>query len=206
MTAPKPKRRRFQYSLRTLLVVVTLCAIPCSWLGVKIRQAKREREAAAALEKLGAMLYWTGPSGPKWLRSMLGDDLFTRVESANFFGADATDADLANLKTLNQLHELSFDNTRITDAGLEYFEDLTQLQELSLTNSQITDAGLEHLRGLKQLQRLCLDYDINITDAGMEHLKGLSQLQKLSLGCGHRITPAAVKKLQQALPTCEIQY
>jgi len=40
MTTPKPTRRWFQYSLRTLLVLVTVCAIPCSWLGVKVQQAK----------------------------------------------------------------------------------------------------------------------------------------------------------------------
>ena len=34
MTDEKPTRRRFQYSLRTLLAVVTLCALPCTWLGV----------------------------------------------------------------------------------------------------------------------------------------------------------------------------
>lgn len=52
MTVPKPKLRWFQYSLRTLLVIVTLCGIPCSWLAVKLQQARREHEVAAAIEKL----------------------------------------------------------------------------------------------------------------------------------------------------------
>jgi hypothetical protein len=41
MEASEPKRRWFQYSLRVLLVFVTLCAILCSWLAVKLRQARR---------------------------------------------------------------------------------------------------------------------------------------------------------------------
>jgi hypothetical protein len=45
MDAPKPKLRWFQYRLRTLLVVVTLFAIPCSWLAVKRQQAKRRLES-----------------------------------------------------------------------------------------------------------------------------------------------------------------
>jgi hypothetical protein len=56
MTVAKPKLRWFQFSLRTLLVFVTLCAIPCSWLAVKMQQAKRQREAVVAIEKLGGFV------------------------------------------------------------------------------------------------------------------------------------------------------
>ncbi len=75
MDALKPKLRWFQYSLRTLLILVTLFAIPCSWLAVKRHQAQREREAAAAFEKLGGSVAWSNPSGPVWLRKLIGDDI-----------------------------------------------------------------------------------------------------------------------------------
>ena len=55
MKTDLPKRRWFQFSLRTLLVFVTLCAIPCSWLAVKLRQMKREEAAAAVIEKAGGL-------------------------------------------------------------------------------------------------------------------------------------------------------
>ncbi len=42
-----------------------------------------------------------------------------------------------------------------------------------------------------------------VTDAGLEHLKGLTQLNWLGLH-GTRVTEAGVKKLQRALPNCEI--
>jgi hypothetical protein len=37
-TEPKRKRRWFQFSLRTLLIFVLICAIPCAWRGRKIER------------------------------------------------------------------------------------------------------------------------------------------------------------------------
>ena len=93
---------------------------------------------------------------------------------------------------------------RITGDGLRKLAGLTKLQELRLDGAKIADAGLENLRGLTQLKRLYLA-NTNITDAGLEHLRGLSQLTNLDLD-GTHVTDQGVKKLQQALPTCEIVY
>jgi hypothetical protein len=43
-----------------------------------------------------------------------------------------------------------------------------------------------------------------MTDKGLEHLKGLTQLQMLFLR-ETKVTDQGVKKLQQALPKCNIQ-
>ena len=203
MESPKPKLRWFQFSLRTLLIAVTLAAIACSWLGVKLQQKRREREAATEIENSGGMVIWSQPAGLDWLRKMLGDDLFVHVECV-YMGTERTDAALENVKALNQLQELSLGESDVSDAGLENLEGLHQLQVLSLTNTNVTDAGLEHLRGLCNLRELHLEGSVRITDAGMEHLKGLNQLQELWLGCGTRVTDRGVRTLQQALRKCQV--
>ncbi len=103
-------RRRFQYSLRTLLVVVTLFAIPCSWLAVKIRQAKRQQEAVAAIQKLGGSVIYDWPAGwkparnvkpppgPVWLRNLLGVDLFQTVNTVDLSGTQVADEDIRKLQ------------------------------------------------------------------------------------------------------------
>jgi len=50
---PKPKRRWYQYSLRTLLLFMLLASIGLSWLAVKLKQAREQKEAVRAIEEAG---------------------------------------------------------------------------------------------------------------------------------------------------------
>jgi hypothetical protein len=47
---PKRKRRRFQFSLRTVIIFTATIAIGCAWLGKKIERKQREREAIELVE------------------------------------------------------------------------------------------------------------------------------------------------------------
>ena len=51
-------RRRFQFNLRSLLVLVVVVALPCSWLAVRMQQARRQIEAADAIDKLGGRVFY----------------------------------------------------------------------------------------------------------------------------------------------------
>lgn len=194
MTSPKPKRRRFQYSFRTMLIVVTLCAIPFSWLAVKVwraeQHAEREEEVARVVERGGGGVFCS-----RW-------SVFYSVESVQLSRTKVNDAWLDHLKTLSELKVLTMIDTQVTDAGLESLAGMIQLETLYLDNTKITDAGLERLSELHQLQTLGLN-ETQVTNAGLEHLTGLSQLRWLQLG-GTRVTDNGVKKLQQALPNCRI--
>jgi hypothetical protein len=208
---PKPKLRWYQFSLRTLLVFVTLSAIPCSWVGMRMRQAERqaERQRAAVegitnagTEEGGGVVWYdcdddsqgiviTGKTpGPAWLRRILGDDFFRHP-----IGAIVT-----------------------TDEGLVYAKRLPELQKLQAygykwegdeghmvlaIKTKVTNTGLQHLVELTQLRFLSLDY-AKITDAGLGHLKRMTRLQGLSL-IGTDVTEPGVRELQQALPSCKIE-
>ena len=56
-TTPKPKRRWLQFSLRTLLVLVLTCSLPCGWLAHKIKQARGQRESVRATEELAMITF-----------------------------------------------------------------------------------------------------------------------------------------------------
>ena len=72
LSAAKRTRRRrwFQFSLRTLLIFVVVCAIPCAWLGSKIDRKRKESEAVKAIAALHGTVrydYQSGalPDGPR---------------------------------------------------------------------------------------------------------------------------------------------
>ena len=182
---------RFQFSIKSLLILVVVVALPFSWLAVEMRAAREQKAAVEEIEKVGSVVYdWNvdassnpipnaKPSEPAWLRNLLGDDFFTLVISAGFHsGEQITDAALADLAGLTHLQMLRLGGTRVTDAALAQIARLTQLQTLWLDDTRITDDGLAHLAGLTRLQRLVLR-NTPITDAGLAHLAGLTQLQHL---------------------------
>jgi Leucine-rich repeat (LRR) protein len=177
-------RRRFQFSIRSLLVLVIGVAVPCSWLAVEIRAAKRQKEVVEAIVKVGGVLDWDLEPRLAWLRNLLGDDFFMDGYQVDFGIMQpypvVTDSDLEHLVWMSQLRKLNLDGAQITDAGLEHLKVLTQLEGLMLGRTKITDAGLQHIGGMKRLEGLCLE-NTQITDAGLRHLGGLAQLRHLAL-------------------------
>jgi hypothetical protein len=231
---PKRKRRWFQFSLRSLLIFTLICAIASAWLGREIERKRKEREAVAAIVKLGGrarydyQLLDAKPTGPNWLRMLLGENSLNEVAEVDLVGAGSADDGLENVKGLMQLYVAYLDRTNVTDAGLRNLAGLTQLEVLYLDEIEVTDAGLCHLSRLIRLRdlRLC---ETNITDAGLRNLKGLTQLQDLYLNetkvgdagltglkgltqlelldvNGTNVSDAGMKELRKALPNCTIYH
>jgi hypothetical protein len=213
--SPARKLRWFQYSLRSLLLLVLLVSLGMSWVAVRMKRTRQQDEAVEEITKFGGWAlydYQNGqfgdvrptaePPGPAWLRNLLGENFFATVVEVHFASPLLTDRGLEHLKGLSQLRWLDLPGTQVTDSGLEHLKGLKQLQILSLNDTKVTDAGLQHLKGLPQLEWLDLD-GTQVTDAGLEHLKGLTHLWRLTL---HRtnVTDQGENRLQRALPECEI--
>src|SRR4051812_45101623 len=86
----RPKRRWLRFTLRTLLVAVTLVGI---WLAVTVNAARRQASAVAMILRSGGKVIFdyqivrsigadgfcsanleTSPPAPEWLRRLVGDD------------------------------------------------------------------------------------------------------------------------------------
>lgn len=210
---PKHKLRWYQYSLRTLLICVTLFAFACSWFAVKMRQAKRQQEAVETLTKCRYNIGYDGVyprRAPEWIIKLLGENFFYNVDevgewpnySIMFRAGDRlptlADADMSLFQSLPGLRILRLQNLHgesaaLTDEGIVYLEGLKNLEILDLSGTDITDAGLSHISGLDRLRelRLC---GTKITDAGLETVKGWTELRELRLR-GSCVTDAGLEKI-----------
>lgn len=217
---PKPKLRWYQYRLRSLFILTFLVAVACSWLAVKMEQARKQKEAVDALIiKKGIHLrydYEINNSeiyGPVWLRSFLGDDFFNDVSHVwinNYEAEFISDSDIRYLEDLQELQFLEISGrVHISVDGLKFLDRLLKLEILNLINGCFNDESLKHIAHLKRLKSLILRSD-RITEKGLTSLKGLKQLRELSLiGC--KITDAHLEQIKEfpqlhklSLDGCEI--
>ncbi len=222
-------RCRFQYSLRSLMLLVLAVAIACSWFATRMQRARKLGEAMEAIKKLGGQTWYSysdpfadDPPDPLWLRNLFGDGFLgsgicvylttdaaierlkelPELESLDLYGSRISDGGLRRVKELTQLKELSLDGTRVTDAELAYLTGLNGLRALVLRDTGITDAGLEYLEAIPTLERLNLA-GTDVTDRGLMHLKRLTHLRWLSVD-STGVTTDGMNDLQQALPNCEL--
>ena len=192
-----PTRRRrgslLRFSLRSLLVVVTLLAIG---LGVFAywRDAKR-REAAAGdwvLNHGGSIAEFNSREAanpPWWVRCLAQTMPKQSLRTVTFvdFLKDPTDADLAILRDLPNLKQLNLNHAaNITPARLAPLASLTKLEVLYLMNTPVGDAGLAHARNLHGLKEIWIE-NTGITDASMPWIASNPELTHLGVA-GTRIT------------------
>jgi hypothetical protein len=193
----RPRRRWLRFSLRTLLVVVTLVAVAVAYW---VNGAQRQRRAVAAIQAVGGEVGYdytdvTKPAvdgklpGPDWLCALLGVDYFDDVTYV-VVPQSAGDETVTLLSGLTHLEILHLSETQITDASMAHLAGLTHLEVLHLNGTRVTNAGLVHLRGLRRLWVLSLD-NTGVDDAGLSHLGDLPELFELDL-TGTKVTDAGL--------------
>lgn len=189
---PKPRSGRF--SLRTLILLVTICSALFGWMGSYHRRAKQREAIVDSIYKSGGGVSYDyrydknrginpQPYGPSWLRSLLGEYYFCEVYRVEYgLGSrPLTDSEVSQLGELRQLKHLDLTEKGIDDSKLANLRELTELEYLSLQwNKGITDAGLVHLGGMKDLKILNLR-STSIDGSGLAHLDGVSKLEELAL-------------------------
>jgi len=185
-------RWRFQFSIRSLLVLVVAVALPFSWLAVEMKQARDNKKALNEIQSVGGsfsyQLVW-----PEWVRRFVGDDdyffeiLRVTLGSGRPGGAslprmndDQFRALMPALRQFPRLIHLDVAGAEITDRSIDDITTLTNLEILDLGARSITDEALSRFHSLPHLKYLRLD-NTGVTDAGLPSLGGLTQLQSLFL-------------------------
>ncbi len=177
-------RWRFQFSLRSLLVLTAVVAILGSWLSWEMKEARMQRAALDAIEGFDVMVFCdyqinksgeldilADPPRPEWLLNAFGDDFMVNAVEVCLSGNWHPD----------------WDGTFVDHS-----------------DPQVADALLPHIEKLPALQTLVL-HGILFNDAWLERLKGFVHLSTLRL-IDTQVTHDGVRKLLQALPNCKIEW
>jgi len=170
-------RRRFAFRLRTLIIIVTLIGLALFPVAAKVQKAREQKRTVAwVLANGGVVGYdWqsqesdaTSPTGPKWLRRLLGDEFFQTVQRVNLNHTRVDD--LAPLRKLTSLRQLYLWHTPVHD--LSPLQGLTNLQQLHLGHTQV---GPIQFQGLTELRVL------DLSGATVSDLSSLATLTKLQI-------------------------
>jgi hypothetical protein len=131
------------------------------------------------------------PSGPVWLRKLLGDEYFREVYQVSVNGPQydyINETEFAQLSSLTEVRNLFLTNIKIAiGPHLE---------------RPLRDSDLAVLQNMRKLQDLIIE-SAGVSDEGLPYLKRLTKLTRLDLR-RTGITPQGIRELQQALPNCKI--
>jgi hypothetical protein len=201
---PHPRRRYLRFSVRVLIVLVLVVGAGLGWI---VHQAHVQRDAVAAIEKIGGRAaygseFWDGnvlrsrnPWAPRWLRDFIGVDYLGHVAAVDLTSSPAaTNSVMIQVGHLTSLHRLNAGGSSVSDGGLAHLKGLSNLSILVLDGTTVTDTGLGHLKGLTNLSYLALGRT-QVSDAGLAHLEGLTKLSRLYLA-GTRVTDAGLVHLK----------
>lgn len=226
-------RKRLRLSLGTMMIIILGVGCILGWVA---HRAHVQRDAVSAIKTprrntRGSVYYdWQfvdgtsdpngSPRGPKWLRDILGPDVFDtvvivtiegdnvddefvknivklhRVEKVDLIGHSAPELSLAALAGLCTLPRLKTLNTRGIAIPREFVACLAGtpgLRNLWLPLVAVTDDDLAIIGGLTGLETLQLD-GTNVTDKGFAHLANLKKLTLLDLSEA-KLTDASVETL-----------
>jgi hypothetical protein len=199
MTEPLSKPRRFfRFSLRTMLLLVLVAAIPLALVQWRLARARQTNEIVAAIERDGGhvrfdyevqrglyagLMRWVPGSAEQLAgKAFFGDVLevkFPRI-AMHWPAIEATDDTLALLDRLPHLRRLSIVSEGLTDRGLASLANC-KLSRLELHTYNVTDNGLRSLANCRSLKRITLTGCSQITPDALAPIAGLPALDHLQI-------------------------
>jgi uncharacterized protein YjbI with pentapeptide repeats len=196
------KRRPFQFSLRSMLILFPVIAMSGGWLAASVRQAQEERAAGSDLVDSGGgirlgrssrrqSIYAAPP--PPWLEQRLGVEFFAKTVTASA----RSDEELVHVSSFPEVEHLFLDGsvekhhtyqhfgfpspgTTISDEGLSAIRGLSQLEKVLLESQSISSAGLIHLKNATGLKTLHLT-KTQVDDEGLRQLARHRRLEDLAI-------------------------
>lgn len=205
-------RHYLRFGLRTLLVVVTVCAVAGGWLAERMH--RRQAAMRTIAEAGGGVLtehswrriqtmFLPPTASQVEVRRTLRERLFGELQHGIDFtaGRPLTGQTLDAVAAISEVKDLTFHEGVLTDDNVKRLAGLRQVETFIASGSPLTDRSAEVIAGWPELKWLELD-DTRLTDAAVPHLIKLQKLEVLRIQ-GTKITDrgfvqlAALKNLRE---------
>ncbi len=138
-----PARRRYQYSLRALLLLVLLVAVGALFWRTAVEPYRRQRRTMELIQELGGT-FQTTPAD-RWVRWLHGGD-YQHLKFVNLADGDDPSAYIDRVAALPAIQTLVVGGPAFADDHLRRLHGLTTLKGLVLDSTSVTDDGLAALR------------------------------------------------------------
>ena len=201
MNGTPKKRRKFNISLRFLLVAYPAIAVAMGWY---VRSESQRKTVETILGSKGGVIYQyryrngkyapnATPYGPPILLKWLGEDYFNRVRVVDFSRADIQE--IPNLRNLPGLRSLWIRETNV--------DDLAPIEHIDLNGlwaSQTDISSLEPLRNAKSLEWL------NVAGTNVSDLSPLLRIESLQtlIIKDTKVSREQIEIFQKANPGCKV--
>lgn len=189
----------FQFSIKSLLLVMFIVAAGLGLLTYRMEQVRAKHNLHAMLEEAGMSVWRDGSvmvSNAKPVREqeLLLLEQLPHFEEMVFNNASFTDSGFAHLKKLN-LKKITFASMQITEAGWARVGEMTTLESLTILETLISAEDIARLKNCNVHTLRLLG--TGLTDAGLLHIKRWPKLTELHLN-ELKITKDGLAQLKDA--------
>ena len=162
-----------------MLAATLIAACVCAYLAQRYRVIK---SANVAIKDAGGTCGYS-LDGPKWLRELVGNDLYFYNPLRITLGSDTgnvapnaiNDETIAtmvpHIQVFSRFETLDLRAVAITDNGIATLSRLDRLKTLRIESPNITDDGISLLRDFSRLERLVIDNCGSVSQASINELR-----------------------------------
>ena len=162
-----------KFSLKSLLIAVSIAAAIAAWASYRIKIAAGNSAAMEAIQRLGGEIQYGNP-GPysRFLNDWFGDEYFSNIDRITFEGNRVTDDALCKMlrthfQSLHEVSHISIDNCPITEKSLIELAAIADVETLSLVETNICDEGILSILLFSNLRHLTLE-NVNSSNRNLQ--------------------------------------
>ena len=206
-------RRRFhQFSIRSLLAIVTVLAFVLSLHAYRQTSANRQIAAISEIRRLGGFTQYCYTQDenwnpgkktyPDWLEKKVGQDYLYSIDVFLLNSRPNADPAIEIAATLPALRLVKLPGCKITDNSIKPLAKLKRLEWLELFATPVTDDCMDTVSRIRSLKTLDLRRT-NVTDNSINDIVNLPHLRNLYIGRS-AISEEGVAKIRERMPKCNV--